>query len=143
MKTFVHSAIAAHTRSTMARYAYALTVTIWLAAPGLPHAGITDAAKFETLPNGLQVLLLENHKAPVATFNVFYKVGSRNEQFGKTGISHLCEHLMFRGTKKLKPEEFSNIIQENGGQGYAFNRTDLTDYFEAINRDHFDLPISL
>src|SRR5713226_7876511 len=99
MKTFVHSDIAAHTRSTMARYVYALTVTIWLAAAGLAHAGITDAVKFATLPNGLQVLLLENHKAPVATFNVFYKVGSRNEQFGKTGISHLCEHLMFHGTK--------------------------------------------
>src|SRR5713101_2828711 len=143
MKTFVHSDIAAHTRSTMARYAYALTVMIGLAAAGLAHAGITDAVKFETLPNGLQVLLLENHKAPVATLNVFYRVGSRNEEFGKTGISHLVEHLMFRGTKKLKPEEFSNIIQENGGMDNAFTTADYTDYFEVINRDHFDVPISL
>src|SRR5260370_8092891 len=50
---------------------------------------------------------------------------------------------MFRGTKKLKPEEFSNIIQENGGQDNAFTESDLTDYFEVINRDHLDVPISL
>src|SRR5260370_13552774 len=71
MKTFVHSDIAAHTRSTMARYAYALTVTIWLAASGFAHAGITDAVKFETLPNGLHVLLPEHHQASVASFNLF------------------------------------------------------------------------
>src|SRR5260370_26480886 len=128
MKTFVHSDIAAHTRSTMVRYVYALIVTIWLAAAGLAHAGITDAVKFETLPNGLQVLLLENHKAPVATFNVFYKVGSRNEQFVKTGISNLCEHLMFRGTKKLKPEEFSNSIQENVGQYHSRTQASSNSY---------------
>jgi zinc protease len=107
------------------------------------HAGITDKVKSETLPNGLQVLVLENHKAPVATLNIFYKVGSRNEQFGKTGISHLCEHLMFRGTKKLKPEEFSNIIQENGGMDNAFTGSDFTDYFEIINHKNLDVPISL
>lgn len=107
------------------------------------RAGITDAVKSETLSNGLQVLVLENHKAPVATLNVFYRVGSRNEQVGKTGLSHLCEHLMFRGTKKLAPEEFSNIIQENGGDDNAFTSEDYTDYFEVINRDHIDVPIEL
>ncbi len=106
-------------------------------------AGITDDVKTATLPNGIQVLVLENHKAPVATLNVFYKVGSRNEQTGKTGLSHLVEHLMFRGTKKLKPEEFSSIIQENGGNDNAFTMDDFTDYFEIINRDHFDVPIAL
>ena len=87
--------------------------------------------------------MLENHKAPVATFNLFYQVGSRNESFGKTGISHLLEHLMFRGTKKYGPEEFSNIIQENGGMDNAFTAEDFTDYFEVINRDHLDVPIGL
>jgi zinc protease len=107
------------------------------------QAGITDAVKTETLPNGLKVLVLENHKAPVATFNLFAKVGSRNESFGKTGISHLVEHLMFRGTRKYGPEEFSNIIQENGGMDNAFTGSDFTDYFEVINRDHLDVPIGL
>ncbi len=112
------------------------------AAPGA-RAGIADAVKYARLPNGLQVIVLENHKAPVATFNVFFHVGSRNEVFGETGISHLCEHLMFRGTKKLGPEEFSNIISENGGEDNAFTTEDYTDYFEVINRDHLDVPIAL
>jgi zinc protease len=107
------------------------------------RAGITDSVQTETLPNGLKVLVLENHKAPVATFNVFYRVGSRNESFSRTGISHLVEHLMFRGTKKYGPEEFSNIIQENGGMDNAFTGADFTDYFEVINRDHLEVPISL
>jgi len=112
-------------------------------APAAAGAGMTDAVKTATFPNGLKVLVLENHKAPVATFNVFYRVGSRNEAYGQTGLSHLVEHLMFKGTKKLKPEEFSNVIQENGGMDNAFTTSDFTDYFEVINKDHLDVPISL
>jgi len=110
---------------------------------GSARAGISDGVKYKRLPNGLQALVLENHKAPVATLNVFYRVGSRNETFGETGISHLCEHLMFRGTKKYGPEEFSNIIAENGGEDNAFTSADYTDYFEIINRNHLDVPLSL
>jgi zinc protease len=120
-----------------------LAVMLALCAASRAGAGIADAVKYTKLANGLQVIVLENHKSPVATFNVFYHVGSRNERFGKTGISHLCEHLMFRGTKKLAPEEFSNIIQESGGEDNAFTSSDFTDYFEIINRDHLDVPISL
>ena len=122
---------------------FALIALISTGAPGRARAGITDAVKSETMPNGLKVLVLENHKAPVATFNLFSRVGSRNESFGKTGISHLVEHLKFRGTKKYGPEEFSNIIQQNGGMDNAFTGSDFTDYFEVINRDHLDVPIGL
>src|SRR5579875_930091 len=112
-----------------------------LAIAGRASCALTDAVRATTLPNGLRVLVLENHKAPVATFMVFYKVGSRNEKFGATGISHLVEHLMFRGTKTLGPEEFSNIIQEN----FFFNDTATTEnytaYFEVINKDHLEVPI--
>lgn len=120
-------------------------LALWLCLAAAPQAraAITDAVKAATLPNGLRVLVLENHKAPVATLNIFYKVGSRNESFGATGLSHLVEHLMFRGTRKLKPEEFSNIIQQNGGMDNAFTTADYTDYFEVINKDHLDVPISL
>jgi zinc protease len=107
------------------------------------RAGISENVKYKKLPNGLQALVLANHKAPVATLNVFYQVGSRNETFGETGISHLCEHLMFDGTKKYGPEEFSNIVAENGGEDNAFTAEDYTDYFEIINRDHLDVPLSL
>ncbi len=120
-----------------------LGILICIAASGPVRAGMADAVKAQTLPNGLRVLVLENHKAPLATFNVFYRVGSRNEQFGKTGLSHLCEHLMFKGTKKLGPEEFSQIIQQNGGEDNAFTESDFTDYFETINKDHLDVPITL
>ncbi|HUY19025.1 MAG TPA: pitrilysin family protein [Candidatus Binataceae bacterium] len=127
-------------RSVTAIILAALLVMLW---SGVSRAGLSDAVKMQKLANGLTVLVLENHKAPVATFNIFYKVGSRNEQFGRTGISHLVEHMMFRGTKKLKPEEFSNIIQENGGMDNAFTTADFTDYFEVINHNHLDVPISL
>jgi len=127
-----------------ARFAVAaLVLAVVFGAPAIARAAITDAVKAVTLKNDLRILVLENHKAPVATLNVFYKVGSRNEQVSTTGISHLVEHLMFRGTKKLKPEEFSNIIQENGGMDNAFTSADYTDYFEVINKDHLDVPISL
>jgi zinc protease len=132
-------------KSTSGRLALTFALAVMITA-GVAHracAGITDAVKTETLPNGMKVLVLENHKAPVATFNLFSKVGSRNETFGQTGISHLVEHLKFRGTKKYGPEEFSNIIQENGGMDNAFTGADFTDYFEVINRDHLDVPISL
>src|SRR5579875_2900173 len=110
-----------------------------ITAGGSAQAVISDQVRYAKLDNGLQALVLENHKAPVATLNVFYRVGSRNERFGQTGISHLCEHLMFRGTKKYGPEEFSNIIAENGGEDNAFTSADYTDYFEIINRSHFDV----
>jgi zinc protease len=121
----------------------ALGIIVFVGASAPARAGMADAVKAQTLPNGLRVLVLENHKAPLATFNVFYRVGSRNEQFGKTGLSHLCEHLMFKGTKKLGPEEFSQIIQQNGGEDNAFTESDFTDYFETMNKDHLDVPITL
>ncbi len=121
----------------------ALMLTVLACVGTAARAGMTDGVRKVVLPNGLTILVLENHKAPVANINVIYRVGSRNEQMGKTGISHLVEHLMFRGTKKLKPEEFSNIIQENGGEDNAFTEEDLTAYFELINRDHLEVPIAL
>lgn len=137
--------IVKHSRRCARRIALHWLMLLLLLVAGAPQAraALTDAVKAATLPNGLRVLVLENHKAPVATFNVFYKVGSRNESFGATGLSHLVEHLMFRGTHKLKPEEFSNLIQQNGGMDNAFTSADYTDYFEVINKDHLDVPISL
>ena len=123
--------------------ACSLAVAISIALASTARAGMSDNVKAETLPNGLRVLVLENHKAPVVTFHIFYKVGSRNEQVGKTGLAHLLEHLMFRGTKKYKPEEIDAIIQENGGDLNAMTSEDDTEYFENINRDHLDVPISV
>ena len=68
-----------------------------------------------TLDNGLEMVLLPDHKAPVAVVQVWYRVGSRNELPGKTGLSHMLEHMMFKGTKRFGPEEYSRIIARQGG----------------------------
>jgi zinc protease len=95
------------------------------------------------LPNGLKILLLEDHKAPVAVLQVWYRVGSRNEQLGRTGLSHLLEHLMFKGTKTVGPEEYSKIIQRNGGNDNAFTSDDATTYFATIASDRLSVVIDL
>lgn len=96
-----------------------------------------------TLDNGLQVLMLEDHRAPVVTVQVWYKVGSRNERPGVTGISHLLEHLMFRGTPKYGQGEFSRLVQEKGGSHNAFTANDQTVYFENTASAHLDLLLEL
>src|SRR5262245_38737814 len=81
-----------------------------------------------TLDNGFKMLLLEDHKAPVAVVQVWYRVGSRNEQPGRTGLSHMLEHMMFKGTEKNGPEVYSRIIAKNGGNENAFTGDDSTTY---------------
>jgi zinc protease len=107
------------------------------------EAGLRDRVFEAVLPNGLKVILLENHKAPLITFQVWYRVGSRNEEWGKTGLSHMLEHMMFKGTKKVGPEEFSRIIQENGGNDNAFTSRDHTAYFENLSSDRGQVSLDL
>lgn len=96
-----------------------------------------------TLDNGLKVLMLENHKAPTATFQVWYRVGSRDENIGKTGLSHLLEHMMFKGTEKYGPKTFSQSIKRAGGRDNAFTSREYTGYFQLIASDRIGLPIEL
>ncbi len=95
------------------------------------------------LDNGLTVLILEDQRAPVVTLQVWYRVGSRNERPGITGISHLLEHLMFRGTPTYGKGEFSRLVQERGGRHNAFTSTDHTVYFESAAVQHLDLFLEL
>ena len=83
------------------------------------------------LKNGMLVLILREPRAPLVTQQVWYKVGSRNEELGKTGISHLTEHLMFKGTEKFKAKEFSRLIQKAGGNDNAFTSKDYTAYYQT------------
>ena len=120
-----------------------LSLVLFLLFATISEAGLKENV-FETLlPNGLKVILLENHKAPLVTFQVWYRVGSRNEAWGKTGLSHMLEHMMFKGTEKVGPEEFSRIIQENGGNDNAFTSRDYTAYFENISADRVQVSIDL
>ncbi len=112
--------------------------------PGLrADAALGDQVYETTLPNGLKIILLENHKAPVATFQVWYRVGSRNETCGKTGLSHMLEHMMFKGTKGVSGETFTRIIEEAGGNDNAFTSKDYTAYFESISADQIHVAIEL
>jgi zinc protease len=112
-------------------------------SPLLSEAGLRERV-FETiLPNGLKVILVEDHRAPLVTFQVWYRVGSRNEAWGKTGLSHVLEHMMFKGTEKVGPEEFSKIVQENGGNLNAFTSYDYTAYFENLRADRVKVAIDL
>ena len=107
------------------------------------QAELQDRVFETTLPNGLRVILLENHKAPLVTFHVWYRVGSRNEEWGKTGLSHMLEHMMFKGTKKYGPEEYSCIIQENGGETNAFTSRDYTGYYATLRSDRVQVVMDL
>lgn len=95
------------------------------------------------LKNGLKVVLMEEHKAPVVTFQIWYRVGSRNETSGKTGLSHLTEHMMFKGTEKHGKGAFSRIVAKNGGTENAFTGNDYTAYFENFAADRIDLSLEL
>lgn len=110
---------------------------------GLARAALKDTVYETVLGNGLKVILLENHKAPLVTFQVWYRVGSRNEAWGKTGLSHMLEHMMFKGTTRVSAKEFSRILEENGGNNNAFTSTDFTAYFENIYAEKVDIPIML
>jgi zinc protease len=119
---------------------WVLSIVSFIAISGSVH-GID--VREVVLDNGLKVLLLEDHKSPAVTFQVWYRVGSRNEKDGKSGLSHFLEHMMFKGTPTVKPEEYSRIIAKNGGRANAFTTSDMTVYFATMSRDKIGIEIDL
>jgi zinc protease len=95
------------------------------------------------LASGLKIVTLEDHSHPIVSYQIHYATGSRNERPGITGISHLFEHMMFRGSKEFGPEEFARIIQANGGILNAFTTVDNTSYFENLPSDKLELAIRM
>jgi zinc protease len=93
--------------------------------------------------NGLNLFVLPDHRVPMVSLQLHYHVGSRYELQGITGISHLFEHLMFRGSETLGPEEFSRILQAKGGEINAFTTRDHTSYFENLPTEHLELGLRL
>lgn len=104
----------------------------------IPSLTFADVSEFE-LDNGLKLIVKEDHRAPVVVSQVWYKVGSSYEHNGITGISHVLEHMMFKETKNLKPNEFSQIIAENGGEQNAFTGRDYTAYFQKLHKDRLEV----
>ena len=94
-----------------------------------------------TLKNGMRVLVKEDHRSPVVVSMVWYRAGSLDEVNGKTGVAHLLEHMMFKGTKTTKPGEYSEIVAAAGGRENAFTGADYTAYFQRLEKSK--LPISM
>jgi zinc protease len=97
-----------------------------------------DIAHF-TLANGLEVVVIPDHRTPVVTHMVWYKVGSADETAGKSGLAHFLEHLMFKGTKKNPMGLFSQTVATVGGQENAFTSTDYTAYYQRVTRDRLKM----
>jgi zinc protease len=117
-------------------------LTLWAALFCLPifTTGAATKVSEHNLANGLKVLVKEDHRSPVVVSQVWYKVGSSYEPGGITGISHMLEHMMFKGTDEHPVGEFSRIIAENGGEENAFTGQDYTAYFQTMEASR--LPVS-
>jgi zinc protease len=133
---------------------FALPVVLALGAmPSVATAANTKvAAKFVVpkvevvswqLPNGLKVLFLPNHKAPIATVQVFYHVGSKDEHVGIRGVAHMFEHMMFKGSTHVPPEEHARLLKEVGGQVNAFTTEDLTAYHDTVPPSYVGFAMQL
>jgi zinc protease len=106
-----------------------------LLALGIVPAYANEVTQFQ-LDNGLTVMVKQDQRAPVVTSQVWYKVGASYEPDGVTGVSHMLEHMMFKGTQHLKPGELSKIIARLGGSENAFTSQDYTAYFQTIHKQH-------
>src|SRR5216683_481885 len=111
----------------------------------LPSSAASRPPKLQyqitTLPNGLTVVLSEDHSTPIVHVNLTYHVGSKNEKPGRTGFAHLFEHLMFKGSKNVQPEAHSSIIASIGGQSNAYTTDDETVFWETAPEQY--LPMIL
>ncbi len=125
---------------------YSVALTLAMAGCAAQGVAKSDAGAGQptvheyALANGMKVFVKEDHRAPVAVSQVWYKVGSSHEHSGITGVSHVVEHMMFKGTEKHPTGEFSRIIAANGGRENAFTGRDYTAYFQTLEKNR--LPIS-
>jgi len=121
----------------------AAVVAAVLLLTALPaRAGLYNPQTYR-LDNGLEIVVIEDHRVPVVSHMVWYRVGAADEERGKSGIAHFLEHLMFKGTERIGPAEFSRIVARNGGRDNAFTSYDYTGYFQNVARDKLDLVMGL
>jgi zinc protease len=108
-------------------------------APAVAKLAVTEA----TLENGLRVLVQDDPRNPIIAVQIFYRVGSRNERPGATGLAHFLEHMMFKGTSAYGRGQISRLIEESGGRDNAFTTQDLTGYYTSIAADRLDLVLRI
>ena len=119
-----------------------LTAFIIFAPTHSAKAQVFNAETF-TLDNGMQVVIVPNHRAPVVTHSLWYKVGAADEVSGSSGMAHYFEHLMFKGTKTIAPGDFARIIKKHGGNHNAFTNQDYTAYYQLITVQHLEKMMEL
>ena len=129
-------------RSILNRLPFMTIAVALVVLSGASPSTAADAHEY-ILSNGMKVLLVEVPKAPVATVQVWYKVGSRNEVMGRAGLSHMLEHMMFKGTAKYPKGTFSRVVRKNGGVDNAFTSQDFTAYFENLAADRVELALEM
>ncbi len=118
-------------------------ISVLLGLTMVTAVSAADPVSEFTLNNGMKVLVKVDRRAPIAVSQVWYKVGSSYEPQGVTGVSHVLEHMMFKGTEELGPNEFSRIISKNGGEDNAFTGRDYTTYFQTLAADRLDVAFRL
>src|SRR5580765_3701553 len=99
--------------------------------------------QISTLPNGLTVVLSEDHSTPIVHLQLVYHVGSKNEKAGRTGFAHLFEHLMFKGSKNVQPEAHTSMLASVGGQSNAYTTDDETVFWETVPSQYLPLVLWL
>ncbi len=118
-------------------------LTFFLSGLAAAGAAVAEPVTDFILPNGMEVVVIEDHRAPVVTHMVWYRIGAADEQPGKSGIAHFLEHLMFKGTDEVAPGAFSELVAAQGGSDNAFTSWDYTGYFQRIAADRLDLVMRL
>lgn len=108
----------------------------------IPLVALAEIQEF-TLKNGLKLVVQEDHRAPVVVSQVWYRAGALDEVNGKTGVAHVLEHMMFKGTKKVPAGQFSRLIAAAGGKENAFTGMDYTCYFQQLEKSHLPLSFKL
>jgi zinc protease len=121
-----------------------LRLLLLLAAfPSVCAAQATTSTHEYRLENGLRLIVKEDHRAPTAVQQVWYRAGGIDEEVGTTGVAHMLEHLMFKGTKRYPGGEFSRLVTEAGGRENAFTAKDYTVYFQQVHKDRLPLVMQL
>src|SRR4029450_4588764 len=136
-----------HNRTTMHA---SVRVLIACAALAATHVSLDAAVRppklqyqTTTLPNGLRVILSEDHSTPIVHASVWYHVGSKNEKKGRTGFAHLFEHMMFKGSKNVEPEAHTSIVASVGGQSNAYTTEDETVFWQTVPAQYLPLVLWL
>ena len=117
-------------------------LSIAIVLPAGPSAAEGQVTSF-TLDNGMDVVVIEDHRAPVVVHMVWYRAGAADEKAGVSGVAHFLEHLLFKGTKTMEPGEFSATVARNGGRDNAFTSYDYTAYFQRVAADRLDLMMQM